>query len=169
MRSPAHILRLATLALFLVALDQTSKAAVLAWLPEDHSRVVIPGFFKLVHITNTGAAWGVLRGQNVTLGILSTATIVAILFFWRKLVQHPWQPPALAVILSGILGNLLDRVRHGAVVDFLLFHVGRWHWPAFNVADSAICVGLAFYVLASFRAERASHIETVVPGESKKP
>lgn len=142
------------IASLVLAADQLTKWWITRRL--DHGDVwpVIPGFFNLVHWQNTGAAWGTLQGWNTLLIVASVVVLVALVVGRRKL--H-WERPAARVatawITGGVAGNLVDRVRVGAVIDFLDFYVGRWHWPAFNVADSAICAGVALYVLVTWRPE----------------
>ena len=147
--------RTVALAAMIVALDQVTKAAATAWLRPDDSREIISRFFNLTHVTNSGAAWGVFNGKNELLAILSLITVLAIVCFRHSLALHPGQSIALALVTGGILGNFLDRIRFGAVVDFLDFHLGHWHWPAFNIADSSICCGVGLYLITTFRAEQA--------------
>jgi signal peptidase II len=139
----------------IAATDQLTKWLVIRCLEQNESRIVIGGFFNLVRWTNTGAAWGILQDRNLVLTVISVVTILTLYLF-----RHSFQfnralgRVALSLIVGGIVGNLIDRVRLGHVVDFLDFHVGRHHWPAFNVADAAICVGVALYILDSWRAEQ---------------
>lgn len=138
----------------IAATDQLTKWLVMFYLQREESYVVISSFFNMVRWTNTGAAWGILQDRNFVLTVISVITILALYLF-----RHSFQfnrmlgRLALSMIAGGIVGNLIDRVRLGHVVDFLDFHVGRHHWPAFNVADAAICVGVALYILDSWRAE----------------
>lgn len=147
--------RAAAIGAAVLALDQLTKAAISAWLPVGESHRIIAQFFDLTHVTNSGAAWGIFRGKNELLEILSIVTVLAILLFRRSLALHAGQTTALSLVTGGILGNFLDRVRFGAVVDFLDFYIRDWHWPAFNVADCAICCGVGLYMLATFRAEKS--------------
>ena len=117
---------------------------------------VIPGFFSLTHITNPGAAWGILAGRAWLLLAISIAAFAAIVFFLRHLSEnYPERIFALLAVCSGIAGNCTDRIFRGEVVDFLLFYIGRYHWPAFNVADICISCGVFVFVLSSlFRPDR---------------
>jgi signal peptidase II len=137
------------------ATDQCTKWLMMRWLEQERSRIVIQGFFNLVRWTNTGAAWGILQDRNFVLTMISVMTILG-LYLFRHSFQFNRQlgRVALGLIAGGIVGNLIDRVRLGHVVDFLDFHLGAHHWPAFNVADAAICVGVALYILDSWRAEQ---------------
>lgn len=132
--------------------DQLTKWLVVEWIPFGDVRPVIKDLFNFVHWRNTGAAWGTFQKFNTVLIAVSVLTILA-LYFFRHSFQLERKPNrvALGLILGGIVGNLIDRVRWSAVVDFLDFYVGAHHWPAFNVADSAICVGVALYILFSWR------------------
>lgn len=113
---------------------------------------VIPGFFNLVHVGNTGAAWSMFSGQSLWLALLAVATLAAM-YWWRRALglHHAAAQPAFGLLTGGILGNLVDRLLHGHVIDFLDFHFGGYTYPTFNVADSGICVGVFWYVLWSLR------------------
>lgn len=146
----------------IAAADQLSKWLVVRSISDGASHVIISGFFNLVHWRNTGAAWGIFQDYNTVLAIVSILTILVLFFFRHSfLLHHKTSRLALGLIIGGIVGNFIDRVRFGYVVDFLDFFVGRHHWPAFNVADSAICVGVALYVVFSWRNEPQTHSKTV--------
>jgi signal peptidase II len=147
--TPLRLLLLITIPLF--ALDQLTKWATVAFIPLHHEIAIIPGFFNLVHVTNTGSAFGLMRGWfnfHVLFGSLMAVVIIVLLF--RKSTDHLTRL-ASALILSGIFGNITDRILHGHVIDFLDFYLGRHHWPAFNVADSAIVIAVGLFLWASFR------------------
>ena len=111
---------------------------------------ILPGFFSIVHVRNTGAAWGILRGQTMLLAILSVGVGAGIVLRFRQLVEgHRERVWALGLVLGGIAGNLVDRVLWGSVIDFLSFYYRSFEWPAFNVADSAISCGVGLFVLSS--------------------
>jgi signal peptidase II len=133
---------------FSIALfDQVSKYAARNHLPSGPVTVV-PQFFDLRYVQNTGAAWGMLEGLNDWLVILSLVMLALILVFHRSiLVDTLVHRIATGLMIGGIVGNLLDRVRLGYVVDFLDFHWGIHHFPAFNVADASICTGVGLYIL----------------------
>lgn len=136
----------------LVVLDHATKLLVVHYIPLGDTITVIPGLFNLVFVLNPGAAWGILAGQGWILFIVSMVVLVAIIMYIRNLTEGwPERYIALSMIISGIIGNSVDRVWRQAVVDFLDFHVGAsYHWPAFNVADSAITIGVTIYILSSF-------------------
>jgi signal peptidase II len=144
----------------IVALDQMTKALVRARLPLHESVTVIPGFFDLTHVRNTGAAFGMLN--SVEFPYKPAVMVLVALVALGAVASYALTLPAsqqiarygLALILGGAVGNLIDRARFGAVTDFLDFYVGSYHWPAFNVADSAITVGVAMLLLESLIANR---------------
>ena len=136
-----------------VALDQLTKATVLArFLPGE--RLELTGFFNMVLVYNKGAAFSFLSdAAGWQTPLLIGFALVAIAVVGTLLVRSPGRRllcAGLALILGGALGNLVDRFRFGQVVDFLDFHAAGWHWPAFNVADSAITVGAVVLILEGF-------------------
>jgi len=143
------------LAALTLVLDQASKLAVLANFAPYEDVVPVTGFFSLVHWHNTGAAFSLFadqpgwqRGFFIALALVASAVILHLL---RKTRGQPLFCAGLALILGGALGNVIDRVAYGHVVDFLLFHYAGWHWPAFNVADSGITVGAGLIIWDSLR------------------
>ena len=140
------------------AADQLTKAWIAHRLPfgtygEDAGAIpVISGFFYLVHVGNTGAAWSLFTGRSVFLAALAAVTLVAIFFGRRALaLREPPSQIGFGLLCGGIVGNLADRLAHGHVIDFLDFHFGAYVYPTFNVADSAICVGVGLYLIHSLR------------------
>lgn len=140
-------------ALYVVLLDQASKEWIRDAFALHESVELVPGFFHLTYIRNTGAAWGMFSGQNLTLSLLAVVMLVALVLFRRKLL-----PPgllhrvALGLLCGGIVGNLFDRLRLDYVTDYLDFFWHEWHFPAFNIADSAICIGVGIYILGTLLA-----------------
>ena len=138
----------------LYALDQWTKHLVLRFVSPDEPRIIIPNFFHLVNVTNTGAAFGSFRNNNTFfIAISSVAFFVVLLLLVRPRSHDVWRDVSLALLLAGILGNLTDRLLYGHVIDFLLFdlHVRFAHpWPAFNVADSCISIAVVLFVIDSF-------------------
>ena len=151
---------LLTLGLVVLVLDQATKFWIAARVPFDpmHSHglgndiEVIRGFFYIIHVGNTGAAWSMFAGRSMMLALLAAGTLVAI-FFWRHSLglRQPLSQVCFGLLCGGIVGNLIDRLLHGHVIDFLDFHFGSYIYPTFNVADSGICVGVILYVLQSLR------------------
>ncbi len=134
-------------ALAVLALDQITKYLILTRFPLYETKILISGFFNLVHIRNKGMAFGIMNRPGTDWGgiLLVGATLAALglLLFWFFRLKSEERGIAfpLSLILGGAAGNLVDRVRLGEVLDFLDFYIGPHHWPAFNVADSAITVG----------------------------
>ena len=152
--------RIAGIAFVVVALDQLTKQIVLRFLGSGEEKVVIEGFFKFVHWHNTGAAWSLFRGNNALLALVAVAAL-AVLFFSR----HHFDARSLlgqfafGLICGGILGNLIDRIWAKHVIDFLYFYLqqrggSEIGFPAFNVADSAICTGVGLVFILTWRSER---------------
>ena len=147
------------LAVLVAAADQTTKALVTAYIPQYRPVPVIPGFFDLVHIHNRGAAFGFLNRSDIEwqfwLFLGATALAVWAIFMLTRNARHdPLLFSGLGLILGGAVGNLADRLRYRAVLDFLDFYISGWHWPAFNVADAGICVGAFMACIALYRAPR---------------
>jgi signal peptidase II len=136
--------------------DQLTKHWINARLPLGSYGAsgipVIPGFFYLVHVGNTGAAWSMFSGKSTGLALLAGATLLAI-FFWRRQLGLKQTSVQLSfgLLCGGIVGNLVDRLVHGHVIDFIDLHFGSYTYPTFNVADSGICVGVFWYVLWSLK------------------
>lgn len=149
----AKYAKLAAIAGSIVILDQAAKAVVLRHLPLYHSIPVIPGVFNLTHIHNPGGAFGFMSQQssyvrNLLFLFISSLAICFIFYFYKSTPKtHPLLATGFALILGGAVGNLIDRLRFGKVVDFLDFYVGNYHWPAFNVADSAISIGVGIFLI----------------------
>ncbi len=144
--------KLAVIAGLIVLVDQVTKALILKGLPLYSSIPVIPGFFSITHVQNPGGAFGLLAGQpsglRSALFILVSVLALGLVFYFYKTTPktHPVLALGFALIFGGAVGNLVDRIRFGKVVDFLDFHIGNLHWPAFNVADSTISVGIGVFL-----------------------
>lgn len=139
----------------IVVIDQVSKYWTRQNFSWGESRSVIPGLFDLTYVRNTGAMWGMFGGGNQWLVLLSLAVLIVIGLIYRRITEGMLgNKIALGLMFGGITGNLLDRFRLGWVTDFFDFHWANHHWPAFNVADAAICVGVALYVFFAFWRNR---------------
>jgi signal peptidase II len=144
--------RLAIVAGLIVAADQISKALILNNLPLHHSVPVIAGMFNITHILNPGGAFGLMADMSVVvrtivfLFISSMAVGLILYFYYKTPPTYKLLATGFALIFGGAIGNLIDRVRFGTVVDFLDFYIGNHHWPAFNIADSAITVGIFIFI-----------------------
>jgi signal peptidase II len=137
----------------ILLLDQWTKSLIVRELPLYQRVEVIQGFFNIIHVRNTGGAFGIFGGEKGGLGsilfvVVSLIAIGSIVFLFIKLVEaEKTLALSFSLVLSGAIGNLIDRLRYGEVIDFLDFHLSSTHWPAFNVADSAICIGIGLMAL----------------------
>jgi len=137
----------------IVALDQVTKALVDDFMTLHESRTIVEGVVRLTYVQNRGAAFGILSDaglpyQSLMFSVVSLLALLAIaLYAWRMPVQSRLPQTALAMVMGGAVGNLLDRARLGYVIDYVDMYWGPHHWPAFNVADSAITVGVALLVI----------------------
>lgn len=133
-------------------LDQFTKALVLKMIPLYNSIEVIPGLFNLTHIHNPGGAFSFMAQNGspwrhwLFLGAGVVALVLILYFHHQTPRTHPYLALALSLVFGGALGNLTDRVRFGEVVDFLDFYISNWHWPTFNIADSAVSVGIGIFL-----------------------
>jgi signal peptidase II len=139
--------------LVIVILDQITKALVRAWLPLHESATVIPGFMDFTHVRNTGAAFGFLDavhfpGKTIVISLIASVALIGIGMYSAALASHQLLARlGLALVSGGAAGNLIDRVFAGSVVDFVDVYFGTWHFWTFNVADSAITVGVIVMIL----------------------
>ncbi|WP_028575642.1 signal peptidase II [Desulfonatronovibrio hydrogenovorans] len=144
----------------ILVLDQATKIWVQSAIPLWETRTVIPGFFNLVHVLNKGAAFGFLadlEGNMQTYFFIGVTGLAVVLIFHLLRTVHRrdvYLFTALGLILGGALGNLIDRIRLGMVIDFLDFYMGSHHWPAFNVADMAISVGAILLLVSFYKKKR---------------
>jgi signal peptidase II len=154
----------ASIALAVIVLDQVTKLAVVRSMDLHESIPLIDGLFSLTYVRNTGAAFGLLAGRMEAVRVpffllVSAGAVVLLGFFLRSLADdRRWMAVACGCVAGGALGNMIDRVFLGEVIDFLDVYVRDWHWPAFNVADMAITIGVAFLALDS-----VSNEETLSP------
>ena len=146
----------ALVVIFVVVGDQLTKAWITTHFVLYESREVLPGLFSLTYLTNKGAAFGFLNGEygswrhGFFVGVALVAMVMMILFLRQAQKEGKWSVLAIALIFGGAAGNLIDRLRLGSVVDFLDFYWAGHHWPAFNVADSAITVGVLIFLVVNF-------------------
>ncbi len=141
--------------LILIAADQLTKAIVAQKIPFLNSKSIIPGFFNLTHIRNRGAIFGFFSQSGsqflyvmLTLASLAALTFV-IFYFFKTPTSERLMIISLSLILAGALGNMIDRIFRGYVIDFMDFYVKKWHWPSFNIADASITIG-AFFIIFIF-------------------
>ena len=144
--------KLAWVASLVILADQISKALILKHLPVHQSVKVIGGLFDITHIRNPGGAFGLMANVSSAVRtfvflILSSLAVGLLFYLYNKTPKtHSFLATGFALIFGGAIGNLIDRIRFGNVVDFLDFYVGKYHWPAFNIADSAITIGIFIFV-----------------------
>lgn len=139
-------------AFIILVLDQASKFWILSVIEPgtyfDPAPIpVIENFFYIVHVYNTGAAWSLFAGGSFWLGLLAIGVIVGIFLFRKQLeLERPAMQYGIGFLVGGVIGNLIDRFHYGHVIDFIDIHLPGYRWPAFNVADSAIFVGVVIYL-----------------------
>ena len=159
------------LSLPLYALDHITKLLAIHYIAPDEPRIIIPEFFALVFVTNTGAAFGSFKNNNLFFIVLSCGALLFIFsMLLRKRPRDNWRDVSLALLLAGVMGNLTDRFLYGHVIDFLLFdlHVPFAHpFPAFNVADSCICIAVFCFIVHSFRQGKTREPEVEVSTVAK--
>lgn len=148
------IIRLVLISGIVLILDQITKQLILKYLYLHQEIPVIPDFFNIVSVRNPGGAFGFLAGHStvvrtIVFFVVSGFAVIAVLYFyWSTPKELKWLSSAFALILGGAAGNLVDRFRFGEVVDFLDIYIKyfNYHWPAFNVADSAITIGMTIFI-----------------------
>ncbi len=151
-KRPVNLLPNIFLILSIIALDQVTKLAILGRDVVDiYSEMEITSFLNLVLVENKGISFGLFSRYEIgwLISIL-TIGIVVVLFIWMRKLERAILALPFSLIIGGAIGNLIDRLNYGFVVDFIDFHFFGWHWPAFNIADSAITVGVIFLLIASF-------------------
>jgi signal peptidase II len=150
------------IAVIIVALDQATKWWLLLAMQQNDGRFIeVTDFFDIVLVWNRGVSFGMFNndaGLNGLLFSLLAAVIVVALLVWLRRAASPLIVIAIGLVIGGAVGNVIDRLRLGAVVDFLDFHLGSWHWPAFNVADAAICVGVGLMIVDGLLTRREASI-----------
>jgi signal peptidase II len=161
--APRRYLFLAAVAGTVFVLDQITKAAIQQTMHLHESIPIIARLFSLTYIRNPGAAFGLFaeQGNGLRIAFFATISVVAILFLGTLFVKTPKEARlgrlSIAMVMGGAMGNLVDRLRYGEVVDFLDFYIGSYHWPAFNVADSSISVGVALMIWYFIREDRRAN------------
>lgn len=156
------------ISLAVLVLDQWTKWLVELHLPHHTAHPLIPGFLNLTHVRNTGVAFGLFAtdhgGGSLMLVLLGLGALTAVgAYFWFTPSRDRILLTALALVVGGAIGNLIDRISSGAVTDFIDVYVGNHHWPSFNVADSAISIGIVLMAIDSFRPRPHSESETPPP------
>ncbi len=140
-------------------IDQATKWWILHHIMNPPRVIPVTGFFNIVLSRNTGVSFGFFGGTPALLLIAVTVTMIVSLFVWMLWIERRLAALALGLIAGGGAGNLIDRWRYGGVTDFLDFHAGQWHWPAFNMADVGIVCGVGFLLLDAIRPMRSQEAE----------
>ena len=141
------------IAFLTTAIDQLTKKLIDTYIMQYSGVVEFLPFLNIVNIRNKGAAFGILAGMgNVFFISISVIAIVVMVVYLLK-ITVPGEKLAFSLILGGAVGNLIDRVIHGSVIDFIDFYIGKWHWPAFNVADSALTIGIGIFLITTIKKE----------------
>jgi len=147
------------LAVLVLFLDQVSKLAIVEWVMQPPRTVAVTGFLALVLVWNRGMSFGLFNTGDPAVPYVLAALSIAVaigLIWWLARARRWLVVVGLGLVLGGALGNLIDRLAYGAVVDFVLLHAGSWSWPAFNVADSAISLGVVALLWDSLFGARES-------------
>jgi signal peptidase II len=139
--------------LLVLLVDHLTKVwTTAAFQYPGETKILIPGFFNLTYVQNTGIAFGMFKGKGLLVGLFVAALAAGAFYFSKELNWAMWEPNLVGgCLVGGALGNLIDRVRLGYVVDFFDFHVGAYQWPVFNVADSLICLSVGWIVIRQLR------------------
>ncbi len=140
------------LALVVLILDQLSKYIVSHAMQVGESIPIIPNVLELTSLRNTGAAWSILEGKMLFFYIVSIVVLAIVIYYMQKIGRfHPLLGTSLGLIIGGTLGNFVDRLVHGKVVDFIHVYIGTYSYPIFNLADSALCVGAILLLIYSLK------------------
>ncbi|MDH3240051.1 MAG: signal peptidase II [Alphaproteobacteria bacterium] len=147
----------AVIVLLILGLDQASKWWIVSKIMVPAREIALTPFFNIVMVWNRGITFGLFggapeAGRWILVGL--SLVIVAVLASWMVRTSRSWVAAALGAVIGGALGNVIDRLHYGAVADFLDFHYAGWHWPAFNLADSAIVIGVGVLMLDAFIAAK---------------
>ncbi|ART80062.1 signal peptidase II [Oceanisphaera avium] len=147
------------LAILTIVLDQISKWLTVTYLDFGYPGVSLAPFFNLVHVYNPGAAFSFLADQDgwqrwFFAGLAAAVTVLLSVWMAKLPKAARWLPAAYALVIGGAIGNVIDRLMLGHVVDFLDFHVHAWHWPAFNLADSFIFIGAVMIIIDSLKKDK---------------
>ena len=151
------ILPLVLVAIPIFILDYVTKLMVQMYIPEGTGYPIIPGFFNLRHDRNSGAAFGIFADQRTFLVVVTIVALIFIFFYYFRFRHSGWMRISLGFLLGGAVGNFLDRIVLGEVVDFLQFGIAskRLYWPTFNVADVSVCIGAGMLIVYLFRVQSA--------------
>lgn len=133
--------------------DVFTKRMIMKWLTPHESIDILP-FLKIVHVQNEGAAFGLFTSFGNRLFIVISLIAILVIVLYLIKIQDRLEIFSISLILGGAAGNLIDRLTVGKVIDFMDFFISRWHWPAFNVADSALTIGIMLFFISQLRRQR---------------
>lgn len=135
-----------------LVVDHLTKIWTMTAFRPGQTLVLVPGFFNLTYVQNTGIAFGMFKGQGLLVGLFVAAIALAAFYYSREMNWTAWEPNLVGgCLVGGALGNLIDRIRLGYVVDFFDVHADAYQWPVFNIADSLICIAVAWIVVRQLR------------------
>jgi len=149
------------ISLAVIVADYFTKKAIVANLALHDAIDVLP-FLRIVHYENKGAAFGMFADLGNTTFMIIASIAIGFIFLYLIQIRNKAEYYALSLILGGAVGNLIDRIRLGKVVDFIDVYVDKWHWPAFNVADSALTVGICIYLIVNIRSMKSQPDRSVL-------
>lgn len=154
-----NVLPLILVAIPSLVLDIITKRLVQTHIPKGTGITIIEGFFNLRHDRNTGAAFGILSDQRTLLVIITIAALIFILVYSFRFNHSRWMQVSLGFLLGGAVGNFIDRIYFGEVIDFLQFGIEskRLYWPTFNVADISVCIGAGMLIVYLFRVQNKAN------------
>lgn len=154
-----NVLPLIIVAIPSLVLDIITKRIVQMYIPKGSGISIIDGFFNLRHDRNTGAAFGILSDQRTLLILITIAALVFILVYSFRFSHSRWMQISLGFLLGGAVGNFIDRIYLGEVVDFLQFGIAskNLYWPTFNVADISVCIGAGMLIVYLFRIQKTAN------------
>ena len=143
------------ISLVIIAIDQLTKWVIVKTMALGESITVIENFFYLTSHRNSGAAWGILQGKMLFFYIVTVIVIIGVIYYMQKYARNDiLLAVALALILGGAIGNFIDRIFHQEVVDFFHFYIFNYSFPIFNIADSALSIGVVLVIIATILDER---------------
>lgn len=143
------------IALIIIGIDQLTKSIVVRSMEIGESISIIDGFFYLTSHRNSGAAWGILQGKMLFFYIVTIIVIIGVVYYMNKYAKDDkWLALGLSFILGGAIGNFIDRLFYQEVVDFLDFYIFNYNFPIFNIADSALTLGVIFFIIATIIDEK---------------
>ena len=143
----------ASISSVIVILDFLTKRLIVAYVSPFEGIKILP-FLQIVYVENSGAAFGIFRSMGTSFFVVISFVAISVIIIYLSKLGKGLEFYAMSFVLGGAAGNLIDRLRTGKVVDFIDVFVGKWHWPAFNIADSALTIGMILFIWSNFRASR---------------